>query len=151
DRRNARQPYLALDTDPVRVQEAAVDETCVHYGDSRRGELLLAVGLARARLLVIAVDQTDIALLILQEARRLNSKIPILVRTRDDSQLTELKAAGASEVVPELLESSLMLASHALIMLGLPAHQVQERADQIRHDRYRLLHGFYPGSDDEEK
>ncbi|WP_219095299.1 monovalent cation:proton antiporter-2 (CPA2) family protein [Pseudomonas sp. UMAB-40] len=149
--RNALQPYLALDTDPIRVQEAAAGETCVHYGDSRRGELLLAVGLVRARLLVIAVDQTDIALLILREARRLNSTIPILVRTRDDSQLTELKAAGASEVVPELLESSLMLASHALIMLGLPAHQVQERADQIRHDRYRLLHGFYPGSDDEEK
>ncbi|AWM93434.1 sodium:proton antiporter [Pseudomonas sp. 31-12] len=149
--RNALQPYLALDTDPVRVQEAAVGENCVHYGDSRRGELLLAVGLSRARLLVIAVDQTDIALLILQEARRLSSTIPILVRTRDDSQLAELKAAGASEVVPELLESSLMLASHALIMLGLPAHQVQERADQIRHDRYRLLHGFYPGSDDEEK
>ncbi|OYQ23530.1 sodium:proton antiporter [Pseudomonas mandelii] len=149
--RNALQPYLALDTDPIRVQEAAAGETCVHYGDSRRGELLLAVGLVRARLLVIAVDQTDIALLILREARRLNSTIPILVRTRDDSQLTELKAAGASEVVPELLESSLMLASHALILLGFPAHQVQERADQIRHDRYRLLHGFYPGSDDEEK
>ncbi|MHC8313556.1 cation:proton antiporter [Pseudomonas sp. GT1P32] len=148
--RNALQPYIALDTDPVRVQEAAVGETCVHYGDSRRGELLQAVGLARARLLVIAVDQTDIALLILQEARRLNSTVPILVRTRDDSQLAELKAAGASEVVPELLESSLMLASHALIMLGIPAHQVQERADQIRHDRYRLLHGFYPGADDEE-
>jgi CPA2 family monovalent cation:H+ antiporter-2 len=148
---NAMQPYVALDTDPVRVQEAATNETCVHYGDSRRGELLLAVGLARAKLLVIAVDQSDIALLILEEARRLNSTIPILVRTRDDSQLTELKAAGANEVVPELLESSLMLASHALIMLGLPAHQVQERADQIRHDRYRLLHGFYPGADDDEE
>ena len=148
--RNAQQPYIALDTDPVRVQEAAVGETCVHYGDSRRGELLVAIGLERARLLVIAVDQSDIALLILKEARRLNATVPILVRTRDDSQLAELKAAGASEVVPELLESSLMLASHALIMLGLPAHQVQERADQIRHDRYRLLHGFYPGADDEE-
>ncbi|MHC8287992.1 cation:proton antiporter [Pseudomonas sp. XS1P51] len=148
--RNAQQPYIALDTDPVRVQEAAVGEACVHYGDSRRGELLVAVGLERARLLVIAVDQTDIALLILKEARRLNASVPILVRTRDDSQLAELKAAGASEVVPELLESSLMLASHALIMLGLPAHQVQERADQIRHDRYRLLHGFYPGAEDEE-
>ncbi|VVO23231.1 cation:proton antiporter [Pseudomonas fluorescens] len=147
---NAQQPYVALDTDPVRVQEAAVGETCVHYGDSRRGELLVAIGLERARLLVIAVDQTDIALLILKEARRLNAAVPILVRTRDDSQLAELKASGASEVVPELLESSLMLASHALIMLGLPAHQVQERADQIRHDRYRLLHGFYPGADDEE-
>jgi CPA2 family monovalent cation:H+ antiporter-2 len=149
--RNALQPYVALDTDPVRVQEAAINETCVHYGDSRRGELLLAVGLARAKLLVIAVDQSDIALLILEEARRLNSTVPILVRTRDDSQLAELKAAGANEVVPELLESSLMLASHALIMLGLPAHQVQERADQIRHDRYRLLHGFYPGAEDDEE
>jgi CPA2 family monovalent cation:H+ antiporter-2 len=148
--RNAQQHYIALDTDPVRVHEAAVGETCVHYGDSRRGELLVAIGLERARLLVIAVDQADIALLILKEARRLNATVPILVRTRDDSQLAELKAAGASEVVPELLESSLMLASHALIMLGLPAYQVQERADQIRHDRYRLLHGFYPGADDEE-
>ena len=149
--RNAQQPYIALDTDPVRVQEAAVEETCVHYGDSRRGEMLVAIGLERARLLVIAVDQTDIALLILKEARRLNASVPILVRTRDDSQLAELKASGASEVVPELLESSLMLVSHALIMVGLPAHQVQERADQIRHDRYRLLHGIYPGAADDEE
>ncbi len=148
--RNEGQPYIALDTDPVRVQEAAVAETCVHYGDSRRGELLVAVGLERARLLVIAVDQTDIALLVLKEARRFNPQVPILVRTRDDSMLTELKAAGATEVVPELLESSLMLASHALIMLGLPADQVQSRVAQARRDRYRLLHGFYPGSDGEE-
>jgi CPA2 family monovalent cation:H+ antiporter-2 len=148
--RHEQQPYIALDNDPVRVQEAAVGESCVHYGDSRRGELLAAVGLERARLLVIAVDKTDIALLILKEARRFNASVPILVRTRDDSQLAELKAAGASEVVPELLESSLMLASHALIMLGLPDQQVQDRVDQVRHDRYRLLHGFYPGADDEE-
>ncbi|MDR8365415.1 monovalent cation:proton antiporter-2 (CPA2) family protein [Pseudomonas sp. JL3] len=149
--RNVGQPYIALDTDPVRVQEAAVNESCVHYGDSRRGELLVAIGLERARLLVVAVDQTDIALLILKEARRFNPSVSILVRTRDDSQLAELKAAGASEVVPELLESSLMLASHALIMLGIPGQQVRDRVDQVRRDRYRLLHGFYPGADDEER
>lgn len=149
--RNVDQPYIALDTDPVRVQEAAVNESCVHYGDSRRGELLVAIGLERARLLVVAVDQTDIALLILKEARRFNPSVSILVRTRDDSQLAELKAAGASEVVPELLESSLMLASHALIMLGIPGQQVRDRVDQVRRDRYRLLHGFYPGADDEER
>ncbi|MDB5997464.1 MAG: kefB [Pseudomonas sp.] len=149
--RHEHQPYIALDNDPVRVQEAAVGESCVHYGDSRRGELLVAVGLERARLLVIAVDQTDIALLILKEARRFNPDVPILVRTRDDSQLSELKAAGANEVVPELLESSLMLASHALIMLGIPGQQVQERVDLVRRDRYRLLHGFYPGADDAEQ
>ncbi|MBK5304841.1 MULTISPECIES: cation:proton antiporter [Gammaproteobacteria] len=149
--RNIDQPYIALDTDPVRVQEAAVNESCVHYGDSRRGELLVAIGLERARLLVVAVDKTDIALLILKEARRFNPSVSILVRTRDDSQLAELKAAGASEVVPELLESSLMLASHALIMLGIPGKQVRDRVDQVRRDRYRLLHGFYPGADDEER
>nr|WP_225927327.1 monovalent cation:proton antiporter-2 (CPA2) family protein [Pseudomonas ekonensis] len=148
--RNAGQPYIALDNDPVRVQEAAATERDVHYGDSARGDLLTAVGLLRARLLVIAVDQSDVALRVLKEARRLNADVPILVRTRDDSQWAELKAAGANEVVPELLESSLMLASHALILLGLPAHKVQEKVDQVRIDRYRLLHGFYPGSEDEE-
>ncbi|MCU7248622.1 cation:proton antiporter [Pseudomonas koreensis] len=147
---NAGQPYIALDNDPVRIQEAAARERDVHYGDSTRGDLLTAVGLLRARLVVIAVDQSDVALRVLKEARRLNASVPILVRTRDDSQLAELKAAGATEVVPELLESSLMLGSHALIMLGLPAHKVQARVDQIRMDRYRLLHGFYPGAEDEE-
>ncbi|WP_065257071.1 cation:proton antiporter [Pseudomonas bananamidigenes] len=148
--RNAGQPYIALDNDPVRIQEAATVERDVHYGDSARADLLTAVGLLRARLLVIAVDKSDVALRVLKEARRLNPKVPILVRTRDDSQWSELKAAGASEVVPELLESSLMLAAHALILLGLPAHQVQEKVDRVRIDRYRLLHGFYPGADDEE-
>jgi len=148
--RNAGQTYVALDNDPVRIQEAATAERDVHYGDSTRGDLLTAVGLLRARLLVIAVDQADVALRVLKEARRLNPTVPILVRTRDDSQSAELKAAGASEVVPELLESSLMLGSHALILLGFPAHRVQEKVDQVRIDRYRLLHGFYPGADDEE-
>lgn len=144
--RREQQRFIALDDDPVRVQEAAAGESCVHYGDSRRGELLAAVGLERARLLVIAVDKTDIALIVLKEARRINGDVPILVRTRDDSQLAELKAAGANEVVPELLESSLMLASHALIMLGLPEQQVQANVDEVRHNRYRLLHGFYHGA-----
>ena len=113
----------------------------MHYGDCRRGALLSAVGLERARLVVIAVDNSDVALTVLNEARRINLTVPILVRTRDDSQLAELKAAGATEVVPELLESSLMLASHALILLGLSEQQVQGRVDEVRQSRYRLLHG----------
>ncbi|MDZ5436084.1 monovalent cation:proton antiporter-2 (CPA2) family protein [Pseudomonas fluorescens] len=148
--RNAQQTYVALDSDPVRVQEAAVAESTVHYGDSQRADLLSAVGLERASLLVIAVDNTGTALQILLAARRIHPSVPILVRTRDDDQGPELKAAGANEVVPELMESSLMLASHALILLGFPQQEVQERVDRIRSDRYQLLHGFYPGAEDEE-
>jgi len=146
--RREQQAFIALDDDPERVQEAATEDSSVHYGDCRRGALLSAVGLERARLVVIAVDNSDVALVVLKEARRINHKVPILVRTRDDSQLTELKAAGASEVVPELLESSLMLASHAMIMLGLPDQQVRDRVDEVRRNRYRLLHGFYQHTDD---
>ncbi|KAA0944422.1 MULTISPECIES: monovalent cation:proton antiporter-2 (CPA2) family protein [unclassified Pseudomonas] len=145
--RHEQLAFIALDDDPARVQEAATEDASVHYGDCRRGALLSAVGLERTRLVVIAVDNTDVALTVLKEARRINHRVPILVRTRDDSQLSELKAAGASEVVPELLESSLMLASHALIMLGLPDQQVQARVDEVRHNRYHLLHGFYQGAD----
>jgi len=137
--RQERLDFIALDYDPDRIQEATKTDNSVHYGDARRGDLLRAVGLDRARLLVIAVDNTEIAMNVLKEARRITLTVPVLVRTRDDSLLTELKAAGATEVVPELLESSLMLASHALIMLGLPEKTVQRRVDEVRVGRYLKL------------
>ncbi|UVE16433.1 monovalent cation:proton antiporter-2 (CPA2) family protein [Pseudomonas sp. LS44] len=142
-------PYVALDDDPVRVQEAAAGEACVHYGDSRRAELLEAVGLVRARLLVVAVNDAEATLAIVQRARLLYPQLAILVRTRDDSYLPQLQAAGATEVVPEVLESSLMLAASALILLGLAPQQVQTQVDEVRRSRYRLLHGYYPGANSE--
>ncbi|KMM83761.1 Kef-type potassium/proton antiporter, CPA2 family [Pseudomonas taetrolens] len=145
--RQERLDFIALDYDPDRIQEATKTDSSVHYGDARRGDLLRAVGLDRARLLVIAVDNTEIAMNVLKEARRITLTVPVLVRTRDDSLLTELKTAGATEVVPELLESSLMLASHALIMLGLPEKTVQRRVDEVRLGRYHLLEGCFEEDD----
>ncbi len=145
--RSEGQEFVALDYDPDRIQEATKAESCVHYGDARRGDLLRAVGLDRARLLVIAVDNTEVAMAVLKEARLITIDVPILVRTRDDSLLPELKAGGATEVVPELLESSLMLASHALILLGLPEKTVRRRVDEVRHDRYHLLEGCFEAPD----
>ena len=84
---------------------------------------------------------------VLKEARLITLDVPVLVRTRDDSQLAELKAAGATEVVPELLESSLMLASHALILLGLSEKTVRHRVDEVRHNRYHLLEGCIENPD----
>ena len=147
---NENKHFVALDYDPERIQEAAKGNSSVHYGDARRGDLLRAIGLDRARLLVIAVDSTDVAMSVLEEARLITLDVPILVRTRDDSKLAELKAAGATEVVPELLESSLMLASHALIMLGLSEKTVQRRVDEVRHNRYHLLEGCFESTEPRE-
>ena len=148
--RSENKHFVALDYDPDRIQEAAKGDSSVHYGDARRGDLLRAIGLDRARLLVIAVDNTDVAMSVLEEARLITLEVPILVRTRDDSKLAELKAAGATEVVPELLESSLMLASHALIMLGLSEKAVQRRVDEVRHNRYHLLEGCFESTEPRE-
>ncbi|WP_300724348.1 monovalent cation:proton antiporter-2 (CPA2) family protein [Pseudomonas sp.] len=145
--RREHKAFIALDYDPERIEDASKTDNNVHYGDARRGDLLRAVGLDRARLVVIAVDNTEVAMSILKEARLITLEVPVLVRTRDDSQLAELKAAGATEVVPELLESSLMLASHALILLGLPEKAVRRRVDEVRHDRYHLLEGCFESAD----
>jgi CPA2 family monovalent cation:H+ antiporter-2 len=139
-------PFLALDDDPVRVQEAVAGEESAHYGDSQRPDMLQAMNIAAASLLVVAVDKTDAALHIVTNARRLNARIPILVRLRDDRRLAELQAAGATEVIPETLESSMMLAAHAMLLLGMPKEQIETRLYEARSSRYRLLHGFYHGA-----
>ncbi len=141
--------YVALDPDPERVRGAAAAGEAVVYGDASRPEALVAAGLARASALVITFADTRLALKILHHVRRLNPALPVIVRTLDDADLDKLIAAGAAEVVPEAFESSLMLASHALVLLGVPLSRVVRRIRDVREHRYGLLRGFYPGESDE--
>ncbi|MCJ8170871.1 monovalent cation:proton antiporter family protein [Atopomonas sediminilitoris] len=138
--------YVALDDDPVRVREAGAGGNHVHFGDCRRHDMLKAVGIERARMVVVAVDNGEHSLQILRAVRELDSKIPVLIRTRDDSMLEAMQEAGATEVIPEQLESSLMLASHVLVLLGMREKQVHHLMDEVRGERYKLLHGFYHGN-----
>jgi len=81
-------------------------------------------------------------------AHELNARIPVIVRTQDDADLDRLLAAGATEVVPEVFEGSLMLGSHALVLLGIPLARVIRRVRDARDSRYRLLRGYFHGADD---
>jgi len=141
--------YLALDSDPQRVREAA-DGTSVVYGDASRRETLVSAGLAKARAVVITFDDTPTALKILHHVQQLRPEVPVIVRTRDDSELDKLLAAGATEVVPEVLEGSLMLASHSLLVLGVPLNRVLQQIRSIREERYGLFRGFFHGASDHE-
>jgi CPA2 family monovalent cation:H+ antiporter-2 len=62
--------------------------------------------------------------------------------------MDQLQAAGAAEVVPDTFESSLMLASHALVLMGVPLARVVHRVREVRNSRYSLLRGFFHGEDD---
>jgi len=141
-------PWLALDSDPERVGEAAADGGVVVYGDASRREALAATGLAKAKAVVITFADVPIALRILHLVHELRPELPVVVRTVDDSELPRLMEAGATEVVPEMLEGSLMLASHALLLLGVPLNRVLKRIRSIREERYGLFRGFFHGATD---
>ena len=142
-------PYMALDLDPDRVRQAAAAGQSVVFGDAARLRSLMAAGLARASAVVVTYHDTPSALKILQVVHSHAPQVPVVVRTVDDTDIDRLKAAGATEVVPEAIEGSLMLASHALALVGVPMRRVIRIARDARDARYGLLRGYFHGADDD--
>ena len=142
-------PYLALDLDPDRVRQAAAAGDSVVYGDASRLQALMAAGLARASAVVVTYLDVNAAYKVLSHSRSHAPQIPVIVRTLDDRDLEKLRVAGATEVVPETLEASLMLASHALALVGVPMRRVIRIVQDQRDARYSLLRGYFHGTDDD--
>lgn len=140
--------YQALDLDPDRVRDAQAAGANVSYGDAGRRESLVAAGINRAAALVVTYASTRSALKVLHHMQDLAPDLPVIVRSYDDSDLDKLRAAGASEVVPEAIEGSLMLASHALLTMGVPLRRVVHRIQTSRGERYASLRGFFHGASD---
>jgi CPA2 family monovalent cation:H+ antiporter-2 len=145
--------YVALDHDPDRVREAQggvgnATESHIVFGDACRRDALIAAGVERARALVISFSDVESALKIIGTAKVLRPELAIVVRTTDEESIERLLEAGATEVVPEVLEGSLMLASHSLLLLGTPLSKVLRRIRAVREERYSLFQGFYRGASD---
>jgi len=139
-------PYIAIDSDAQRVREAA--DASVVYGDASRREALLAAGLGKSRAVAVTFADTPGALKIIHHVQHARPEVPVIVRTVDDSELDRLLKAGATEVVPEVLEGSLMLASSSLLLLGVPLYRVLSRIRSVREQRYSLFRGFFHGVTD---
>jgi CPA2 family monovalent cation:H+ antiporter-2 len=142
-------PYMALDLDPDRVRQAAAAGQSVVFGDASRLQALMAAGLHRASAVVVTYLDTPSAVKVLANAREHAPRVPVVVRTIDDRDLEKLQGAGATEVVPEAIEASLMLASHALALVGVPMRRVIRLVQDQRDARYGLLRGYFHGADDD--
>lgn len=140
--------YHALDLDPDRVHAAQAAGANVSYGDAGRRESLVAAGINRAAALVITYANTPSALKVLHHTQEIAPNLPVIVRSYDDTDLDKLRAAGAAEVVPEVIEGSLILASQALLTLGVPLRRVLQRVQMTRSKRYASLRGYFRGSGD---
>jgi CPA2 family monovalent cation:H+ antiporter-2 len=135
--------FIALDLDSHRVREAAVAGEKVVYGDAGKHEVLQAAGLMRAKALAITYDDKHSALKILQHVQAARPDLPVVVRTADDTHIGALKQAGAAEVVAEVTEGSIMLASQALLLSGVPLSRVIRYIQEARAKRYSMFSGYF--------
>jgi CPA2 family monovalent cation:H+ antiporter-2 len=136
-------PFVAIDVDPIRVSEAKAAGENIQFGNARYGEVLEAIGVERAKLVIITFGEYNKSEAVVQKILKLAPKAKILVRTRNDEHLEKLQVMGVTEVVPETLEGSLMLVSHVLYMTGVPVKRILKRVQTERKNRYGKMHGFY--------
>lgn len=141
-------PFIALDIDPTRVHDAAAAGQHVMYGDASRRLVLEAAGAERAKALIVSYSDMRASLKVLHLVKENYPNLPVIVRTYDDADIDAFRDAGATEVVPEVLEGSLMLASHALVLLGTPLNRVVKRIRLFREERYKMFQGYFHGLSD---
>jgi CPA2 family monovalent cation:H+ antiporter-2 len=141
--------FIALELDAYRIRLGRQAGDPMIYGDAGQVKVLENVGVAHASCVVITFTNPEVALRILRAVRELREDVPILVRTQDDTKLEELQAAGATEVVPETFEASLMLLSHLLLLLKLPVPRVIRTVNDIRSHRYGMLRQYFRAADAE--
>ena len=140
--------YIAIDIDLNRVNDASNAGEKVMYGDASRRIVLKAAGIERAKAVVIAYADDRSTEKVLNVIREAYPELPVVVRTKDESSVEGLKKAGATDVVPEVQEGSLMLASHALVILGIPLSNVIKKIRVFRSERYKMFRGFFVGETD---
>ena len=136
-------PFIALDMDVHRVQQALTAGENVVFGSADRREVLLAAGLERARIVVVTYPDLPSVMKTLGVVRSRRPDLPVIVRAADDTHLGELKRAGATEVVPEVMEGSLMLAAQMLLRLDVPLRRVLHDVEEVRGRRYESLRERY--------
>ena len=139
--------YIAMDQDPVRIQEAIVGGEKVLFGDSRHRDILKNCHVDKAKLVVITFDDNHSVMQVLSACKEMGQDIEVMIRTRDDTDMSKLKEAGAQTVVPETLEGSLMLVSQVLFLSGVPMSRVLKRIEIVRKNQYKFMHGYFHGDE----
>jgi len=141
-------PFIAIEIEATIVNEAREAGEPVFLGDSSNSEILRLAGIARARVLVISFTEIKTSEHIAKTARTLNRDIPMIIRTRDDRHLERLLECGADEVIPDTVESSMMLARHTLTALGEDQQAIDEMLDDARAGHYARVRAFFHSIED---
>jgi CPA2 family monovalent cation:H+ antiporter-2 len=129
-------PYLGVDADIDNVNAARKDGYTVLFGDVTRTELVDQLKLGHAKALVLTMDDPVLTVRLTKRVRGWVPDLPIIARARDTDHAAELYKAGATDAVPETLESSLQLSEAVLVDVGIAVGPViasiHEKRDEMR-------------------
>ncbi|MFM5924359.1 MAG: cation:proton antiporter [Novosphingobium sp.] len=129
-------PFIAVDLDSDRVTQGLADGFAVTFGDANRDATLERLGLARAKAVVLTMDEPVLTQRLVKKLRARYPDLPLLARARDASHAAALYRAGASTAVPQTLESSLQLSEAVLVDVGVPMGfviaSIHEKRDEMR-------------------
>lgn len=134
-------PFRVIDIDPRCVSQAKREGIPIVFGDVNRPEALEHAGLRRARVLVVAISDPDATRRAVALARRMAPELCIIARARHLADTPELLAVGATQVVPEELETSLEIFGRVLRELHVPRSTIALEQELIRRQSYQLLRG----------
>jgi K+:H+ antiporter len=116
--------WLAIDRDVDAVARERAAGRPVYYGDASRIALLHGIGIGSAAALVVTMDDRDAVDAVVVAARQERTGLPIIARARDAAHAAHLYRIGASNAVPETIETSLQLGEAVLTDIGVPAGPV---------------------------
>lgn len=131
--------YMAFDMSPTRVIDARDKGLPVFFGDACHPEVLRSAGVERARAVVVTLDEPEQALRAVKNIRREFEGIQVFCRARDRKHQKLLQTAGATAIVPELLEASLLLGGAVLLDYGTPIEEVNALIEEARSENLTEL------------
>ena len=126
-------PYVGIDMSMTRVSEGRKQGLPIFFGDARRADIFYAIGIERAKAVVLTIDQPGTVSRAVITLKRNFPNIPIFVRARDIDHAQKLEKAGAIVIVPEMLEPSLQLGTAVLVSAGISKDQVAKSVEALRH------------------
>ncbi|MDH5632071.1 MAG: cation:proton antiporter [Gammaproteobacteria bacterium] len=132
-------PFVAVDSDAARVTQGAQDGLPVFYGDIGDPHVLSSARIDRVELVVLTIDDPDIAVHAVSHIRAVYTSVPIIARARDLQACGQLMEAGATHAYPEAMEASLRLGGLAMELLNIPQDNVDLLMRGVRSDNYQLV------------
>jgi len=133
---NLTLPFVLVESDDRRVQQARVAGLPVIYGDASQSVVLEAAGVRRARALLVTVPAFPDVRSIVTAGRQLRPDLPIMARADSSDAVSALYALGIQEVTSPEFEAAIEMTRQALMYFNVPAHDVLHVSSAIRHERY---------------